>query len=216
MRVINLCIKRFVDLFGGLIGIIIISPIFIVIALLIKLTSKGPVFFRQERLGKDGKVFKIYKFRTMVENAETLGDGLMVKSESDKRITKVGRILRTSSMDELPQLINVILGDMSLVGPRPPVTYHPYKGFQNYPEWTKPRFDMRPGMTGLSQITVRNSVSWDERIRIDIKYIERFNIWLDFKILLKTVQKVFNRESIYANVDNNESAKVEVAATIDK
>ena len=199
MRTINLCIKRLVDFFGSLIGTIVISPIFIIIAFAIKLTSKGPVFFRQERLGKDGRVFKIIKFRTMVVNAEHIGEGLRVSNEGDSRITKIGRMLRATSLDELPQLFNVVKGDMSLVGPRPPVTYHPYKGCKNYPDWTKLRFKMRPGMTGLTQVTVRNSVNWDERIVIDVNYIEKFNLWLDFKILLKTVYKIFNRESIYAD-----------------
>lgn len=199
MRQINLCIKRLIDFFGSLIGAIVISPILIIIALLIKFTSKGPVLFRQERVGKGGRVFKILKYRTMVLNAENIGSGIRVSSENDSRITKVGRILRATSLDELPQLFNVIVGDMSLVGPRPPVTYHPYKGYDNYPEWAKPRFTMRPGMTGLAQVNVRNSVSWDDRIVIDIEYIDNFNIWIDFKILLKTVHKVFNRVSIYAD-----------------
>lgn len=135
MRNINLTIKRLIDFFGSFIGVIIISPILIIIALLIKFTSKGPVFFKQERLGKDGKTFKILKFRTMVVNAEKIGDGLTVKSENDNRITKIGKFLRATSLDELPQLFNVILGQMSLVGPRPPVTYYPYDGYKNYPDW---------------------------------------------------------------------------------
>lgn len=197
MRKINLFIKRCIDLFGSLIGLLITSPIFIIVAILIKLTSEGPVLFKQERLGKDGKVFKILKFRTMIVNAENIGDGLKVKSENDSRITKVGRFLRATSLDELPQLWNVVIGQMSLVGPRPPVTYFPYDGYENYPGWAKKRFLMRPGMTGLAQVTVRNSVSWDERILLDIKYIDQFNIWLDLKIIFKTLQKIFKRENIY-------------------
>lgn len=197
MRRINLFIKRLIDFFGSLIGSIIISPILIIIALLIKLTSKGPVFFKQERLGKDGKTFKILKFRTMVVNAEKIGDGLSVKSENDNRITKIGKLLRATSLDELPQLINVILGQMSLVGPRPPVTYFPYDGFNNYPEWAKKRFTMRPGVTGLTQVTVRNSVSWDERIKVDNEYIDTFNVWLDIKILFRTLGRIFKSQDIY-------------------
>lgn len=197
MRKINLFIKRLIDLFGSLIGSIIISPIFIIIVLLIKLTSKGPVFFKQERLGKDGKIFKILKFRTMIVNAEKIGDGLSVKSENDNRITKIGKLLRTTSLDELPQLFNVILGQMSLVGPRPPVTYFPYKGYDNYPEWAKKRFSMKPGVTGLTQVTVRNSVSWDQRIKVDNDYIDSFNVWLDIKLLLRTIIRVFKSENIY-------------------
>lgn len=197
MRELNLFIKRLIDFFGSLIGSIIISPVLIIIALLIKLTSKGPVFFKQERLGKDGKTFKILKFRTMVVNAEKIGDGLSVKSENDNRITKIGKILRATSLDELPQLFNVILGQMSLVGPRPPVTYFPYDGYDNYPEWAKKRFTMKPGVTGLTQVTVRNSVSWDERIEVDNKYIESFNVWFDIKILFRTLGRIFKSENIY-------------------
>lgn len=202
MRELNLFIKRLIDLFGSLIGSIIISPILIIIALLIKLTSKGPVFFKQERLGKDGKTFKILKFRTMVINAENIGDGLSVKSENDNRITKIGKLLRATSLDELPQLFNVILGQMSLVGPRPPVTYFPYDGYSNYPEWAKKRFTMRPGVTGLTQVTVRNSVSWDERIKVDNEYIDSFNIWFDIKLLFRTVARIFKSENIYMDKSN--------------
>lgn len=201
VRNINLLVKRVIDFFGSLMGSIIISPILIIIAIIIKLTSKGPIFFRQERLGKDGNVFKIIKFRTMIVNAENIGDGLSVKSEDDNRITKIGRFLRANSLDELPQLWNVLIGEMSLVGPRPPVPYHPYNGYKNYPDWAKRRFSMRPGMTGLTQITVRNSVSWDERIPVDVEYIENFNIWLDVRILFKTILKLFKRESIYTQTE---------------
>ena len=196
MRVFNLFVKRLIDLLGSLIGMVIVFPIFIIIALSVKLTSKGPIFFKQERLGKNGRVFKIIKFRTMVVNAEKMGDGLKVKNESDNRITKVGKFLRATSLDELPQLWNVLVGDMSLVGPRPPVPYHPYK-YEEYNDFQRKRFEMRPGITGLTQVTVRNSVSWDDRIRIDVEYIERFNLWLDIKILAKTLMKVFLHENIY-------------------
>lgn len=202
MRNINLFIKRLIDFFGSLVGIIVTSPLLITIALLIKLTSKGPVFFTQERLGKDGKTFKILKFRTMVVGAEKTGDGLSIKNENDSRITKIGRVLRATSLDELPQLFNVLLGQMSLVGPRPPVTYHPYDGYENYPDWTKKRFLMRPGITGLSQVTVRNSVSWEERIVIDNKYIDLFSIWFDIKILLRTFLRIFKPEKIYMKSEN--------------
>ncbi|MBU8757230.1 sugar transferase [Priestia megaterium] len=201
MKSLNLFIKRLIDLFGSLLGLIIISPILIILAISIKLTSNGPIFFRQERLGKNGKVFKIIKFRTMVVNAEKIGDGLTLKSENDDRITKVGRILRATSIDELPQLFNVLAGQMSLVGPRPPVVYFPYDGFGNYPEWAKKRFIMSPGMTGLTQVTVRNSVSWDDRIIVDNEYIDAFNVWLDIRILFKTVYKLFKSENIYMKTD---------------
>lgn len=202
MRNINLFIKKIIDFFGSVIGVIIISPIIIIISLSIKLTSKGPIFFKQDRLGKDGKVFKIIKFRTMIVDAENIGDGLTVKSELDNRITKTGKILRATSMDELPQLFNVILGQMSLVGPRPPVTYFPYNGYGKYPNWAKKRFLMKPGITGLTQITVRNSVSWDERIKFDNKYIDKFNIWFDITILFKTFFRMFKSENIYLGKKN--------------
>lgn len=198
MRSVNLFFKRGIDILGSLIGITVLSPVFLVVAVLIKSTSKGPVFFLQERLGKDGKVFKIIKFRTMVVNAEHLGDGLRVKEGSDPRITKIGRILRKTSLDELPQLFNTLCGSMSLVGPRPPATYHPYKGYQNYPKWARKRFKMRPGITGLAQATVRNSASWDERIKIDNEYIDKFNVFFDIKILFMTFQRVIKSEDIYA------------------
>lgn len=202
---LNLFIKRVIDFVGSLVGSIIISPILIIIALLIKLTSKGPVLFKQERLGKDGKTFKILKFRTMVVNAEKIGDGLFVRTEQDNRITKIGKLLRATSLDELPQLWNVVVGDMSLVGPRPPVPHHPHK-YEEYSVFQKKRFEIKPGMTGLTQVTVRNSVPWDERIPVDVKYVETFNVWLDIKILFKTVRKIFVRESIYINSEKGESS----------
>lgn len=197
MKAINLSIKRLVDFFGSLIGIILISPILIMISLAIKITTKGPIIFKQQRIGKKGKTFKMFKFRTMVVNAESIGDGLTIKSGSDNRITKVGKILRKTSLDELPQLFNIIVGQMSLVGPRPPVTYFPYKGYDSYPEWAKKRFTMKPGITGLAQITVRNTVLWDERIIVDNEYIDKFNIILDGKILFETFFKIFKDENIY-------------------
>ena len=161
MRKINLAIKRLVDIIGSAIGLLLISPFMLVIAALIKASSSGPVFFKQERIGLHGKTFQIIKFRTMVVNAEKIGSGIYINEKTDNRITRVGRFLRATSLDELPQLLNVLVGDMSLVGPRPPFTYHPYNGFDNYPDWAKKRFEMRPGMTGLVQITSRSDSSWD-------------------------------------------------------
>ena len=184
------------DFWGSLIGLILISPLMLIIAAAIKVTSQGPVLFRQERLGKNGVVFEILKFRTMVVDAERIGDGINVNSEGDNRITKIGKFLRSTSLDELPQLWNVLIGEMSLVGPRPPLPYHPYE-YSDYSDYQRKRFEMKPGITGLAQVTVRNSVSWDQRIIIDIKYVEKFNIWFDIKILLKTIPKVFFKENIY-------------------
>ena len=190
MRNFNLALKRFLDFFCSGLGLIIISPIILIIAVLVKLTSNGPVFFLQERLGMNGKVFKIIKFRTMIVNAEHIGTGVVELGKSDSRITKIGHFLRATSMDELPQLVNVLKGDMALVGPRPPVTYHPYNGYDNYPEWAKKRFTMRPGMTGLVQISTRSKSSWDDRMKIDLEYIEKFSVWFDIKILFGTIGTV--------------------------
>lgn len=186
-----------IDFIGSFIGIIILSPILILIALAIKLSSTGPVFFKQERLGKDGKTFNILKFRTMVVNAENIGDGLSIKNESDPRITRIGKILRATSLDELPQLINVILGNMSIVGPRPPVKYFPYDGYSNYPEWDKQRFIMKPGITGLSQIRERNNTTWEKRIRTDIEYVKNFSLLKDFMVIILTFAKIIKSSDIY-------------------
>lgn len=189
-------IKRFLDLILSLLALIILMPVLVIVAIVIKIDSKGPVFFLQERLGKNGKVFKIIKFRTMVVNAEKIGDGLKVKSEKDNRITRVGKILRKTSLDELPQLINVVKGEMALIGPRPPVTYHPHK-YDEYPEEQKRRFLVRPGITGLAQVRVRNSATWDERIKIDLEYIKKITFIGDFRIFVNTIISVFAKKDIY-------------------
>lgn len=192
-------IKRAFDFCVSLVALIILFPVFVLIAIWIKATSTGPVFFLQSRLGKDGKEFKIIKFRTMVVNAEHIGTGLKVNDDSDDRITKAGHFLRKTSLDELPQLINVLIGDMSLVGPRPPVTYYPYQGYEGYSAAAKKRFEMRPGITGLAQVRVRNSATWDERIRYDVQYVKHFSIILDLWILFSTVFQVLKSENIYAD-----------------
>ena len=188
--------KRMLDFVISLIAFIILIPVFIVISIAIKIESKGPIFFLQDRLGKNGKVFKIIKFRTMVVNAENIGDGLSVKSDNDSRITKVGRFLRKTSLDEISQLINVIKGDMALIGPRPPVTYHPHK-YEDYPEEQKRRFLIRPGITGLAQMRVRNSATWDERIKIDIEYLNNITFIEDIKIIFGTIKGILKKENIY-------------------
>ena len=197
MRHLNLGIKRTFDFFSSLCALLLLFPFFLLISFCIKISSKGPVFFLQKRLGKNGKEFNIIKFRTMIVNAEHMGTGLRVNDDTDDRITKPGHLLRKTSLDEIPQFINVLVGDMSLVGPRPPVIYHPYKGYEGYPEKAKRRFEMRPGITGLAQIKVRNSATWDERIEYDVEYVKKFNVLLDLKILLKTVIQVLKRENIY-------------------
>lgn len=195
---INLALKRIIDLLGSFVGLIVLLPILCIVAIAIKVDSPGPIFFLQERIGYKGKYFKIIKFRTMVVNAEKIGTGVRVNDANDSRITYIGKILRKTSLDELPQLINVFLGDMSLVGPRPPVTYHPYQGYDNYPENIKKRFEMRPGITGLAQAKVRNTATWDERFVLDIEYIEKFNVALDTAILCNTIIVVLKSKNIYA------------------
>lgn len=190
--------KGLIDFILSLCATIILSPVMLIIAIAIKIDSKGPVLFFQERLGKDGKVFKIIKFRTMVVNAENIGDGIDVKSDKDDRITRVGKFLRKTSLDELPQFINILKGDMSLIGPRPPVTYHPHK-YEEYPENQKRRFCIRPGITGLAQIRVRNNATWDERIEIDLEYIDNISFLKDVKIFILTFFKIFKEEQIYKN-----------------
>lgn len=186
MRQVQLVCKCIFDFVAGVLGLIVLSPVLLVVSCAIVINDPGPVFFKQKRIGKDGKTFEILKFRTMVQNAEKIGDGLVVQTEDDPRITKVGRLLRKTSLDELPQLLNIVKGEMSLIGPRPPVTYHPYNGYENYPEKAKLRFNMRPGITGLAQVEKRNSATWDERIEIDVKYVENFSLLLDIKIFFKT------------------------------
>lgn len=193
----NRILKRVFDIFASGLAIVLLSPILILFAILIKIDSKGPIIFKQKRLGKGGKVFNIFKFRTMIVNAEKIGDGLSIKTEEDPRITKIGKFLRKFSIDELPQLFNVFIGDMSIVGPRPPVTYHPYNGIDNYPKWALKRFEMRPGITGLAQVKFRNSKTWDERFVVDVEYIDKFSIVLDFKIIFGTVFKVIKSKNIY-------------------
>lgn len=169
-------------------------PLLIVIGISIYMDSKGDIIFKQKRLGQYGRVFNIYKFRTMIENAENIGDGLVIKSNNDLRVTRVGRFLRGTSLDELPQIINIIKGEMSFIGPRPPVTYHPYNGYENYSSFAKKRFSVKPGITGLAQIRLRNSASWDERIKVDIEYVDNYSLFLDLKILFFTLFSLINKE----------------------
>lgn len=192
-------LKRVVDLVGSLIGLIVLSPLFLLIALLIKFDSEGPVFFKQERIGKNGEPFILYKFRTMVKNAESKGSGVFTE-EKDPRITRIGSILRKTSLDELPQLINVLKGEMSLVGPRPPVPYHPYE-YKDYPDKYKVRFNLKPGITGLAQVNGRNNLSWEERFEYDLEYVRKQNLFIDIKIMVKTFFKIANQTGLYGERD---------------
>lgn len=185
--------KRFFDELLSMTAIILLIPIFVVIAIFIKVDDpKGPIFYSQIRIGKNGQPFKIYKFRSMVANADKKikplldhneVEGAMFKMRADPRVTRVGRIIRKHSIDELPQLLNVIKGDMSLVGPRPPLKHE----VEEYTKYDKQRLLVVPGCTGLWQVGERNNVGFHEMVKLDIKYIEKSGLLFDFFILLKTL-----------------------------
>ncbi|MBN2412649.1 sugar transferase [candidate division KSB1 bacterium] len=188
----NLFIKSLFDTVFGLILLILLLPVFIVFGILIKLDSKGPVFFKQVRIGKDEKPFKIYKFRSMVDKAEEIGLGRNL-SKDDSRITKLGNFLRNWSLDELPQIINIAKGDMSFIGPRPTLDYQ----VKAYNDVQRKRLLMKPGVTGWAQVNGRNSLTWEKRIEYDVWYVENYSLWLDFKILLRTFKVALLREGLY-------------------
>ena len=193
MKKIQLFIKRAFDIVAGCLIVVLLTviPVLIVVPIVIKATSKGPAVFTQDRVGKDGKVFKIYKFRTMLIPEESLDkDGN--KLEPKQRITKVGKVLRKTSIDELMQIFNIINGTMSFVGPRPTLPYQ----VERYTEDQKRRHNMRPGITGLAQVNGRNNLSWTEKIEYDVRYIDTFSLWLDIKIFFKTVAVVLKKEGI--------------------
>jgi len=187
-------IKRLIDLSIAFVGVLVFSPAIIIISLLIVLESKGGVFFLQKRIGREMKPFNIIKFRTMVKNAEKQGQGVFT-SKNDSRVTKVGALLRKFSLDEIPQLFNVFIGNMSVIGPRPPVIYHPYK-LDAYPEEFKPRFNIKPGITGLAQISGRTNIQWEKRFEYDLVYEKNISFTEDLKIFFKTVIKVFKSEEV--------------------
>jgi len=189
-------IKRIIDLVFSILGIILLSPIMLITAIAIKIESKGPVIFSQIRVGKDGKHFKMYKFRSMVQNAEELKEkllsqnemsGPMFKMKEDPRITKVGKFIRKTSIDELPQLFNVIKGDMSLVGPRPNLP----KEVAQFSEYHKLKLKAKPGLTCYWQVMGRNSIGFEEWMELDIKYIRERSIWLDLKLIFRTFFVLF-------------------------
>lgn len=180
--------KRFFDICIAIIFLIILSPILAIVAVLIKIDSKGPVIFKQQRLGVGGMPFNMYKFRSMCVGAEKQGSGVY-SFKGDSRITKVGRILRATSVDELPQLVNILKGDMSLIGPRPALTYHPWP-YEKYDEHQKHMFDVRPGISGWAQVNGRKEVPWPERIELNIFYVEHLSFALDWKIFWMTIFKV--------------------------
>jgi lipopolysaccharide/colanic/teichoic acid biosynthesis glycosyltransferase len=193
---IQLIFKRLFDITVALIALSLLSPLLLLIAIAVKITSKGTVLFLQDRVGKDAKIFKLYKFRTMIPGAVNIGTGLSV-GENDKRITKIGAILRKTSLDELPQLLNVLKGDISLVGPRPAVPQH----LDYYSDFERRRLEMKPGITGLAMVKGRASIPWSKRIEYDIEYVNKFNLWFDFVIILKTVWVVLMRKNTYYDHD---------------
>lgn len=181
-------IKRFLDLVLSLMALILLMPLMVIIAILVRMKLGRPIIFKQKRPGKDEKIFTLYKFRTMTDEKDSDGNLLT----DSKRLTKFGKVLRSTSLDELPELINIIKGDMSIVGPRPlAVKYLPY-----YTEEERHRHDVRPGLTGLAQINGRNCLDWEKRFQYDLKYVRNIKLIIDLKIIMKTVIKVFKKQDI--------------------
>ncbi len=195
--------KRFVDIILSLTGLVVCFIPMFIIAIAIKLDSEGPVIFKQKRLGLNAKEFYIYKFRTMVVNAESGG---VYSDNKDPRITKVGNILRKTSLDEISQLFNVLKGDMSFIGPRPPLTYHPWP-IDEYTDEQKKMFAVRPGITGWAQINGRKAVEWNKRIELNVWYTQNMSLILDFKIFVMTILKVLT------NSDNENIGETVVDAS---
>lgn len=195
-------LKRSFDIIASAIGLIVLSPVFLIVAIAIKCDDGGPVFYDQIRVGKNGKKFRMYKFRSMRVSAEneieklkehSEVDGAMFKMKNDPRVTRVGKFIRKTSIDEFPQLLNVFLGQMSIVGPRPPLP----REVADYTQYDKQRLYVKPGCTGLWQVTARNSVGFQEMVNIDLNYIQHRSIWLDLKIIIKTVKVIFVPNEAY-------------------
>ena len=189
-------IKRLIDIICSFMGLLAFSPLFIIIAIIIKFTSKGPVFFSQKRVGKYGREFDMYKFRSMVVNAEELKEklaaqnemsGPMFKMKDDPRVTKVGKFIRKTSIDELPQLWNVLKGDMSLVGPRPSLP----KEVAQFEDWMHRRLEVKPGLTCYWQVSGRNNIDFEDWMKLDIRYVEERSLFVDIKLILKTIFVLF-------------------------
>lgn len=189
-------IKKIIDIIGAICGLVILSPILFIVMIAIKIESKGPVVFSQDRVGYKGEIFKMYKFRSMVANAEELKenlekenemDGPMFKIKEDPRITKVGRFIRKTSIDEIPQLINILKGDMSLVGPRPSLE----KEVKEFEPWMVERLEVKPGLTCIWQVSGRNDICFEKWMKLDIKYVRERSLVLDIKLILKTILVLF-------------------------
>ena len=195
--------KRLIDILGSFVGLIVLSPLFLVVSYKIKKEDpEGPVFFFQDRVGKNGKVFKMYKFRSMCVDAEEKlemllqyneVEGAMFKMKNDPRITRIGKFIRKTSIDELPQLLNVLKGEMSLVGPRPPLL----REVAEYTEYDRQRLLIKPGCTGLWQVSGRNHIGFNEMVRLDLIYINKLSIMNDFKIMVKTIKIVLQPDGAY-------------------
>ncbi|WP_373598223.1 sugar transferase [Paraclostridium bifermentans] len=181
-------IKRSIDVLASSVGLLVLSPVLLIVAVLIRVKLGSPIFFTQDRVGKDGEIFKMIKFRTMLDATDKWGEQL----PDEERLTSFGRLLRSTSLDELPELINVLKGDMSLVGPRPLLVE--YKELYSKEQFR--RHEVRPGVTGWAQVNGRNTLAWDERFKMDIDYVDNFNIVMDIKILFMTVIKVLKRDGI--------------------
>lgn len=203
MRGFYRAVKRFLDVTASFLGLVLLSPLMLAVSILIKIDSRGPVIFRQKRIGRNGKVFEIYKFRSMCVGAEKTGSGVY-SGKGDARVTRIGKILRATSIDELPQLLNILKGEMSFVGPRPPLTYHPWK-YEEYPDFQKRMFEVRPGITGWAQVNGRKDVEWHKRIELNVWYVDHMSLLLDIKIMFMTAFKVLT------NADNENSG-----ATVNK
>ena len=197
-----LILKRIIDIIGSIIGIVLVSPVLLVTAVLIKLESKGRIFFSQTRVGLHGKEFKIYKFRSMVDGAEALRksiehknemSGPMFKVRCDPRITKIGRFIRKTSIDELPQLINVLKGEMSLVGPRPSIPSE----VEKFEAWMLKRLEVKPGLTCYWQVSGRNNICFEDWMKLDIDYVNNRNMQLDIKLIFKTIILLFGDKNAY-------------------
>ena len=213
----TLSIKRAFDFIASLLAIIVLTPLWIGVAIAIKLDSPGPVFFKQKRRTINGEVFGMLKFRSMVVNAEHMGAGLF-NYENDPRVTKIGRWLRNSSIDELPQLFNILRGDMSVVGPRPCVEYE-LGDFKTLNKKYKKRFKVKAGLTGWAQVKGRNDISWDEKVVYDnqyVDYLRRHGVVIDIIILFESVLKVFKKESIYENKSDSSLSDAEAAELEEK
>lgn len=192
-------LKRVFDCIISFVALVLLSVPMLIVAIAVKIESPGPVFFKQERIGKNGKVFKIIKFRSMCVGAEKKGSGVY-SDKNDVRVTKVGKFIRATSLDELPQLINMLKGDMSLIGPRPPLTYHPWP-YDQYTDEQKKMFSVRPGLTGWAQVHGRKDVEWNKRIQLNVWYVENVSFILDVKIFFITIFKVLT------NADNENKGK---------